>query len=117
MNRRTFLTQITRGALAGAAVFTLPGIQASTYFSSSAFIKADVLGKTLKGTRDGRLFESVDQGKTWLPTANFGSHCSIVSILERQGRIFTVIGIQRFTFYLASIDGREWRTVDTIPAA
>jgi hypothetical protein len=117
MNRRAFLKRVSANALVGAIILVLPEIQASTITGPSTFFTVEALGKTYKGTRDGRLYESIDREMTWRPVANFGSHCSVVSIVERQRKLFAVIGVQRFTFTLVSTDGREWRTVDAIPAA
>jgi hypothetical protein len=117
MNRRKFFRYLSRGALAGATLLAFPSIPASTMFNPSSFFTVTALGKIFKGTHDGRLFESQDGGKSWLPLANFGSHCSIVSIVERQSALYAVIGVQQFTFNLKSNNGREWQTIPFIPAA
>ena len=118
MHRRTFLKSVVTTTLSGLALLALPAIRASAGLLlplSPAFLKA--LGKSFQGTRNGQLLESLDGGLTWRKLANFGSHCSIQAIQERQGVLYLQVGVQKYRFFLKSSDGRLWRTVDSIPAA
>ena len=110
MNRRDFMTQ---ASMAGLAMLALPLIPASAHSTTSpAFIQAEVMGRKLKGTRDGRVLESLDGGQTWLPRANFGKHCAVLALGERQGQLWAQVGLQGHSFYLTSSDALMWYTVE-----
>jgi hypothetical protein len=118
MNRRNFLKGVAQASLVGAAALVSPTLPVSMRLDASpAFVQTDALMRKFRGTPDGRILESFDGGKTWRPTANFGRHCSILAILERQGQLYTQVGIQGYSFFLSSPDGRVWRTAGWVPAA
>jgi hypothetical protein len=109
MDRRIFL----KGMAVGLGVFAFPSFQTGSLLNaSSGFVEASVLGRLFRGTRDGQILESLDHGRTWNPIANFGNHCSIRAILERETEIYTEVGLQGYSFYLRSPDARTWYTVD-----
>jgi hypothetical protein len=105
MDRRKFL----KAMAVGLGVFALPSLQAN---ASPRFVRATVLGRLFRGTRDGELFESHDHGRTWERIASFGEHCSIRAILEHDNEIYTKIDVQGYLFYLRSPDARTWYTVE-----
>jgi hypothetical protein len=72
---------------------------------------ADALGKKYRGTRDGRVLESVDNGRTWQQVANFGSHCTVKLLTMRRGQLQAQVGVASHKFALTSTDARVWRTV------
>lgn len=118
MKRRTFIKTVVTGALSGMALVALPAMRAGAGFllpQPPVFIKA--LGKSFQGTHNGQVYASLDGGLAWHKLADFGSHCSIQAIYERQGFLYLQVGVQKYSFYLKSSDGRLWRTVDSIPAA
>jgi hypothetical protein len=120
MNRRTFLKGAATSAVSGLALLMLPGLpvgpasQASRVFASTALTQAG--GRMLRGTRDGLLLESLDGGLTWKRIFNFGSHCPVLGICERQGDLYVEVGLQQYSFFLKSADARTWHTVTAIPA-
>ena len=71
----------------------------------------------LRGTRDGQLQESLDGGLTWKRVFDFGSHCAVLGICERQGQIYAEVGLQQYSFFVKSTDARQWVTAPFIPAA
>jgi hypothetical protein len=79
--------------------------------SGAAIAYAEALGKQYKGTRDGRVYESVDRGQSWQQVANFGSHCAVLALADRKGRLQAKIGVGGYDFGLISADARVWRTV------
>jgi len=112
MNRRHFLIGIAKVTLSGIAVAALPGSMMVAVRAADP--EATALGKLFKGTRDGRVFESLDGGQTWQPRANFGKHCAILALAEHQGQLWAQVGLQGHSFYLTSSDARTWRTVPQI---
>jgi len=105
-SRRRFMQ--VAGLVAGAAVLA-PVVAQIVDGASIAY--ADALGKKYKGTRDGRVYESSDAGKTWQQVANFGSHCAVMALAERHSRLQAEIGVAGYGFTLTSIDARVWHTV------
>jgi hypothetical protein len=79
--------------------------------SSQLTAHVDAPGKKYRGTRDGRVLESVDGGQTWQQVANFGSHCSVRALSAGRGQIQAQIGVAGYKFVLTSTDARVWRTV------
>ncbi len=118
MNRRTFIKTLLTTSVAGLAVIGLPVIRASASLSPSrGYLSSQSRGRSFQGTIDGRLFESQDQGQTWRQIFNFGDQLSVLGIHERQGNLYLELGIQSYSFFLKSQDGRVWLTTPSIPAA
>jgi hypothetical protein len=105
-SRRTFF-KVT--GLAAGALLLAPGSaqSAGNYYIAHAA----VFGRHYRGTRDGLVFESVDAGETWQQVANFGSHCAVQALSDRQGQLHAQIGVGAHGFALTSADGRKWYTV------
>ncbi|NLG73051.1 MAG: hypothetical protein GX495_13555 [Chloroflexi bacterium] len=101
MNRRNFLKLF--------AIAPLGGLMAFRGYSGS---EAAAPAKVLRGTPEGKIYESLDQGKTWQLAANFGENRSVLNISTRQGIFYAEIGCGEHSFTLQSTDGRCWRTVD-----
>jgi len=112
MNRRSFLIGIAKVTLSGIAVAALPG--SLMVAVRAADPEAAALGKLFKGTRDGRVLESLDGGQTWQPRANFGKHCAILALAEHQGQLWAQVGLLGHSFYLTSSDALTWYTVPQI---
>jgi hypothetical protein len=115
MNRRDFLKRVAQTSLTAIAAVTLPQLQGSARGASPVDIQTSAGGKKLLGTLDGRIFESLDSGKTWQPRANFGKQCSILEIYERNGKIYAQVGIGSYSFVAESRDGRTWYTLNWAP--
>lgn len=104
-SRRTFFK--VAGLTAGALLLAPRSAQgAGNYFI--AYAKA--FGRQYRGTRDGLVFESADGGRTWQQVANFGSHCAVQALSDRQGKLQARIGVGAYDFGLTSADGRKWYT-------
>ena len=111
MNRRSFLKVMAQVSTTGLALAMLVELPARTAFDASrAPVQTQALGKEFRGTSDGRVFESLDGGKTWQLIANFGKHCSILALLERQGQVYAQIGVQGYSFLIRSPNARLWYT-------
>ena len=118
LNRRSFLK--ASGAAAGAlAVGALPKfypLQAIKPIHPPEPIGAGVqveLGKrVLRGTRDGRVLESLDGGRTWRVITKLGERCAILALQVQAELVYAEIGLQGYRFTLTSADGRIWRTLD-----
>jgi len=115
MNRRDFLKTVTQTSLTALAFVAPPQLRGSTRSASPVDIRTVASSKKLLGTLDGRIFESLDSGKTWQPRANFGRQCSILDIYERNGKIYARVGIQGHDFLVESRDGRVWYTLNWAP--
>ena len=90
----------------------MPGLPvALQVVAAPALLHSQALGRTFKGTPDGWILESLDIGKTWRPIANFGTHCSIQALFERQDKIHAQVGVLAHSFLLVSTDARMWRTL------
>lgn len=112
MTRRRFLKTLALTAMAVAAVAAPSSLSASTRNAVTAPADQSGLSGTLfAGTNEGRILASLDGGKSWLPRANFGPHCSVLSVVLRQEHLLATIAVQGFTFMLTSSDGHVWRTV------
>jgi hypothetical protein len=107
-SRRDFIkfTSLTIGALLMVPITAVPSSA-----SGQLSVQAEALGKKYRGTRTGLVFESTDDGQTWQQVANFGSHCAVMQLHEREGQIFADIAVADHGFVLKSADARTWRTV------
>ena len=110
MDRRSFLIGIAKVTLSGIAVAALPGSLVAAVRAANP--ETTALGRLFRGTRDGRVLESLDNGKTWQRRTNFGQHCSILALRERGGQLYVQVGVQRYSFYLRSSDAHTWYTVE-----
>jgi hypothetical protein len=118
MNRRVFIKSVTLSTLAGLAAISMPTLQASAGLTPPpAEIQVKALGRLLRGTRDGQMFESLDGGANWRTLTNFGPDYAVLEIQQRRGALYARLGFRRFNFVLTSVDGRTWRTANAIPAA
>jgi hypothetical protein len=117
LNRRDFFKTmlVAAGALAAVALNS-PPIQAIAAAVFRGPVQLALKDRALQGTRDGQVLVSTDAGKTWQKTANFGSHCAVLDLVERNDLIYARVGLQQYSFVLQSADGRTWRTAPSIPA-
>lgn len=117
MNRRDFIRTVAAGTLAGAALITFTPIQKilAAVFSAGV-VQLKLKEKILQGTRDGKVFESQDAGKTWKKAFDFGNHCAVLELVERGELIYARVGVLQYSFVVQSADGRTWLTATGIPA-
>lgn len=112
MDRRNFLKGAVGFSTAGVAAMLLPGVQLGVLAdaaSPAGQVQAQVMGRVLRGTRDGQIFELLDSDRSWHRIAKFGTHCAIIAIREAQGQISAEIAVQGHRFAVKSADARLWR--------
>ena len=64
--------------------------------------------RIIRGTADGRILESIDNGKTWRVNADFGPECPVQEIRIDSHGLLAEIEHKGLKFILKSIDGRHW---------
>ena len=112
MHRRDFLKRLLGLSLTWMAAPVLPLFPVPVRVNSApAPLYSQTLNRTFKGTPDGLVLESRDDSATWQTIANFGNHCSVQALYERQGKIYAQVGVQANSFLVASADARKWYTV------
>jgi len=114
MDRRGFLKGTMGLSIAGmAALLMQPSLEQSVLAAGAVptAVQARALGRMFQGTRDGQIFESMDDGKSWNRIAKFGPHCEIVAMREARGQVYTDIRVQGNRFSVKSADARLWRLV------
>jgi hypothetical protein len=112
MRRRDFLKAMGVG-MASVAVLTTTSEPVKEWFLSSFLTVQTTFGNSLlRGTLDGRIFRSLDDGHTWEKVFFFGSHCAIDSLLTQNGQAFARLSVAGCPFWLHSTDAKTWRTVD-----
>jgi hypothetical protein len=115
MDRRDFLKGTVGLSVAGVAAWLMqPGLEHGVLAAeppSDFAVQGRALGRLFQGTRDGQVFESVDDGKSWNRIVRFGQQCEIVAIRDVQGKVHTEIRVQGHRFAVNSTDARLWRLV------
>lgn len=106
LNRREFL-KLT--GLAFASSVMLPTHRVLEHRLANPQIRFD--GNLLRGTSDGTILISNDNGKTWSKLVNFGDHQTVIQLLQKNGLIFVNLGLGSYDFWLKSADGQKWLTV------
>ncbi len=117
MNRRRFLKLAT---LTSAGTFLALGLQE---FSPEwlSFITAETIpvkfgpaGVLYKGTRDGRVLVSKDDGSTWQVATSFGREHAVTRIESRNGELRARLSFRGYPIELKSADGKTWFTADWV---
>lgn len=106
MDRRQFLSAATAVTAVGLMHLATPRL-----FATNGL--APILSPMFyRGTKDGKLYETNDGGKTWQLIADFGSHCAIDRVvIHKNGDTAVKLVCAGYTFDLYSTDARVWRTV------
>jgi anaerobic selenocysteine-containing dehydrogenase len=110
MDRRDFLKGAAGASLAMGLAALLPGRQASARGMQPAGVAA-----RFRGSSDGRIYESADNGATWQLRADFGVQCAITEVFERGGQVYARIKVQGHPFVVQSWDGRKWYAMRQVP--
>ena len=106
-SRRTFLQ--TAGLAASAAfAASLPTLHVSA--AGPQAITARLFGRQYRGTSDGYIFESLDDGRSWQQVAKFGPQCAILALNEHQGTAYAQVGVGAHQFVLTSADAHRWHS-------
>lgn len=64
----------------------------------------------LRGSQNGQIFQSLDQGKTWQLLASLGEHLTIINLVTRAGQVYVKMSLAGNPFWLVSSDAKTWRT-------
>ena len=111
IQRRDFLK------LMGASLASLWLLSASSSPLTVPFLTAQLPAQTafgeklLRGTQDGQIFQSLDQGQTWQVLASFGSHCAIRDLISQNGQLYARLALAGHTFWISTADALTWRTL------
>jgi len=109
--RRDFLKVMGAG-LASAWALSAASAPVTSWFGFPQLVAQTAFGSSLlRGTQDGKVFQSLDQGQTWQLLASFGSHCAVNNLLTRSGQLYIQLAVAGHTFWLSSTDARSWRTL------
>lgn len=102
-SRRDFLK--AAGVVAGGTAIAawLPGLLNSP-------VLAKWRGWLLRGTADGQIHLSEDDGHTWRKTADFGPDCRVRRIRASRGQVTAQLEFQGRPFVLVSNDSYTWYT-------
>jgi hypothetical protein len=107
MYRRDFLK--LSGLLSAAVFMRFNSVSKAV----SLPVEAEAKGQLFRGTSDGRIYVSTNQGRDWQLHTNFGSHVSVYSLASRhKDQIQAGLELANHSFELAlAPDGKRWRTV------
>jgi hypothetical protein len=105
ISRRTFLKTV------GAGLAAAGGLSAGWFFTLPRSAQIDLGNRLLRGTPNGLISQSLDQGQTWQSLANFGATCSVDSFTTFKGKIYAKMIVAGHAFWLSSSDAKTWRTV------
>ena len=112
IQRRDFLK------LMGAGLASLWLLSASSAPLTAPFVTPHLLAeqvsfgsRLLRGTQDGQIFQSLDQGQTWQVLASFGSHCAIRDLVSQNGQLYASLALAGHTFWISTADALTWRTL------
>jgi hypothetical protein len=65
----------------------------------------------LRGTSEGTILSSSDDGATWNKLVGFGEAHPILQFEQRDEQVYANLGVGSHNFWLRSHDGRKWFTV------
>lgn len=65
-----------------------------------------------RGSFDGVIQSSSDEGQTWEKMMNFGTHIQVVEFDLDQEKLIATLKLGKYKFLVESSDGRIWKTVD-----
>ena len=107
LNRKDFL-KIAGLVFASGAV--LPAaIQKSIELVADPQIR---FGRDLiRGTAQGAILSSSDEGSTWKQIANLGKSNTVLQLVEKDQEIYANLSLGSLDFWLKSADAQTWFTV------
>lgn len=103
MNRREFITAFTQTAFVGIVALGTPKL-----LLAQSPVQIEFKGKLLKGTEDGQIQSSDDNGLTWTDLVDFGPDCQVQGLYQSRNLVFARINYLGHTFVLRSTDGEKW---------
>ena len=113
LHRREFLKVIGSGLAAVAALSAAPVSLTSGFFPLPLPVQTAFGSGLLRGTQNGRVFHSADQGQTWQPLMSFGEHCSVCRLVTRKDQVYVQLAVSGYTFWLTSADAKTWHTLNS----
>jgi hypothetical protein len=109
LNRRDFLKFTGLVLASGVVLSTHQAIERGFQLFADPQIR---FGSNLfRGTSQGAILSSNDDGKTWNKLVGFGEYHPILQFTQKNEQIYANLGAGRYDFWLRSADGREWFTV------
>ncbi len=69
------------------------------------------LDALIRGTFDGQIMASLDDGQSWNKLVNFGNQFSVSNLAVTQGQLVAVMELNGRYFRIQTTDGRKWYTV------
>jgi hypothetical protein len=109
LNRRDFLKLTGLVLSAGAVLSTTQAIEHGARLFADPQILFDK--DLIRGTSDGTILSSSDDGKTWNKLVGFGKCHPILQLAQKDEQIYADLSLGSHHFWLRSADGREWFTV------
>ncbi len=109
--RRDFLKLMAAG-LASTWALSASSAPLTNWFLSPALTAQTTFGSLLlRGTNNGQIMQSQDQGKSWQLLIAFSEHFDVRSLLTKDGQVFAQMAVSGHTFWLSSQDAKTWRTL------
>ena len=107
MERREFLRSTTALAMATAGGVALGGIV------DVASADAATTAKRYRGTRNGRVYVSSNNGRTWRLLTNFGSRLDATRVGAASNKVIANLVLGRHGSFKLALqpDGHTWRTI------
>ena len=104
MTRRGFikLTAVSAGVIAA-----YPLLEKFTHLYPQVKFK----NLLFRGTFNGLVQASDDNGKTWLNKMDFGNEIQIIDLIAEDEKMLARLGINEHSFRLSSEDGQKWITM------
>lgn len=105
MHRRDFLINLAKTSALGLSVAVLPDAVGGRTVEPQANLR----GTRFKGTPEGLILASLDQGRSWDLCADMTGF-PILALGVRAGQLYARLGCGHYSFMLKSQDGRRWYT-------
>jgi hypothetical protein len=107
MNRRDF---IKLSAVAAASVFTNLGSFGKLLNQP---VEIELGEKIIRGTMDGKIFASLDSGKSWQTHTTFAEEVSVLELaVDRTEQLYAQLGFHGHSFQVKlAQDGHSWIAV------
>ncbi|PKO05079.1 MAG: hypothetical protein CVU41_13645 [Chloroflexi bacterium HGW-Chloroflexi-3] len=67
--------------------------------------------RIFRGTFDGIIKSSMDDGQSWENMMNFGSHIQVVDFKTNHDKLIAKLKLGHHDFLVESLDGRIWKTI------
>ena len=107
MERREFLRSTTALAMVTAGGVALGGVV------DVASAGAATISRRYRGTRNGKVYVSSNNGRTWRLLTNFGSRLDATRVGIRSNKVIANLVFGRHGSFKVALqpDGRTWRTI------